>query len=755
MFLKGGCFLKKRSDKDKVLWNDNTRMIQRSRAHILRMVFVGVVVFLLSLVVFFFFYIQMNRMLQEQSSYYLEEITVKSAERLKEKVDGDLRMLEGIALFLGGLDHLDVDHWLAVMQDDALFSEFQRLGFMLPDGRMYTPEIYGVDFSERSYFQAVMQGEQVISEVFIDNVHQKPTLVYAVPIFQNEQVVGALGLGIVIREYEQCLHLPSFTGEGTVHLLDKNGAIILKLGTASIPKRLSLDTLLEDFSAGKSGIVRFDVKDNPRLLAYAPVGVQDWTLLLEIPNTFLLKTQSQVTFYSLLMTLLYGALMLFFPYYILFKKRSYEVSLLNLAYFDEMTGIANHTLFEESATRLIHEQESKYACVVLNIRRFKLINDLFGYAYGDALLKQIASMLPSFCAKNELYGRKGEDRFLLLLEQRDVEKRISAMLATFNTIVLPETARFKLEFVAGVYCIQETFHSIPICIDRATLALDHLDEGRGTDYLFYSEGIREKLLGESELVKSFQEALQSKQFFVLFQPKFNMETAQVVGAEALVRWNHPTRGLLSPLQFIPILEEHNLITELDMFVVREVCAKLRQWRDQGYGILPISVNQSRSHLDNPAYVSDLVYEVDRFGIEHSLLEFEMTESIFLDNLNHLKAVISALRIEGFSVSIDDFGSGYSSLNMLKNIIVDYLKLDREFLMEAEDDLRSQKVIQSVIQMAHDLGMLVVAEGVETKEQSDMLLGMGCTLAQGYYYERPISMTAFEGLLEKRAFTPLP
>ena len=247
---------------------------------------------------------------------------------------------------------------------------------------------------------------------------------------------------------------------------------------------------------------------------------------------------------------------------------------------------------------------------------------------------------------------------------------------------------------------------------------------------------------------TIQEALNSKQFFVMIQPKYNMLTQQVIGAEALVRWNHPTRGLLPPAQFIPLFEEHNLIVELDTFVLREVCDHLRQWQSLGLANLPISVNQSRAHLDNPLYVINLIKEIDFFGIEHSLLEFEMTESIFLGDLVLLKSVVSSLQAEGFSVSIDDFGSGYSSLNMLKNIKVDFLKLDREFLMDAEDDVRSHKVIQSVIQMAHDLGILVVAEGVETKKQAEMLMGLGCTLAQGYYYERPISIQAYEKLLSK-------
>ena len=729
---------------EKILKSTKAWKLHSTKRFVLHLALVGFVVFVFVVGVFFFFNRQVNLLMGEQSSFYLQEVATKSAERLKEKLDGDFAKLKGIALTLGGLEDIDVEYWIDELSDDPLLADVQGFGFILPDGKGYAKQFSGLDVSDRDYFAMAMQGQSVISDVFIDKVYNKPVLFYVEPIFTKGKVVGAVIFGIMTEEFEKYLLMPSFAGEGTIHLLDKKGTIILKLGNSTIPKRLSLETLQEDFSAGKKGIIRLE-GPNPRILAYAPVGIQDWILLLEVPHTFLVKSQKQTTLYSLAMTLLFGLFILIFPYSALFSRRKHEHSLLKLAYIDQLTGIANYTLFVEGAERLLEDRGPTYACVILNIRKFKLINDLFGYAYGDGMLKQIASMLPSFCFEHEVYGRRGGDRFLLFLRQGDIEERVKAMLVALNRIKLPDTASFKLDIVAGIYFLDKPM-AINICIDRATLALDHLIDKHGTNCLVYTDTIREKLLGESELVKSFQEALQTKQFFVLLQPKFNMMTGKVVGSEALVRWNHPSRGFLSPLQFIPVFEEHSLITALDMFVLRQVCEKLRRWQSEGLATFPISVNQSRAHLDNPSYVKDLIHEVDLYGIDHSLLEFEMTESIFLSNLEHLKDVVTKLRKEGFSISIDDFGSGYSSLNMLKNITVDVLKLDREFLMEAEDDIRSQTVIHSAIKMAHDLGMLVIAEGVETKEQADMLMAMDCTIAQGYYYEKPISMDAFEKLL---------
>lgn len=718
---------------------------KRTRFSLLHLTIIFFVISVFVVISFFFFNRQVNLLLKQQSSFYLQEVAIASADRLKEKLDGDRAKLKGIALALSGLDELDHEYWVEELTEDSLLGDMQGFGFILPNGKAYSKQFSDLDVSDRDYFNSVMQGNSILSDVLIDRVYNKPVLFYIEPIIQKGVVVGAVTFGIMTQEFEKYLLLPSFKGEGTMHLMDCEGSMILKLGNASIPKRIPLESLQEKFATQKSGIIHLEGNNNPRILAYAPVGVKCWNLLLEVPTSFLMKTQKQTTLYSLVMTVIFGLLIVIFLYSTLLRRKKYEYSLLELVYIDQLTGIANYTLFVENAEILIKKKGPKYACVVLNVRRFKLINDLFGYTYGDTLLKQIASTLPLFCSKDELFARKEVDRFILFLKQDEAEERVQALLATMNQIPLPDTARFKLEIEGGIFFMQGPL-AVNICIDRAALALDHLKGVHGRRYMVYDDAIRKQLLGESELIKDFQEALDTDQFFVLLQPKFNMMTEEMIGAEALVRWNHPTRGFLSPLQFIPVLEENNLITELDMFVLRKVCEKLYQWQGQGLALLPISVNQSRAHLDNPHYISDILQVVGQFSLDHTLLEFELTENIFLKNLDRLKVVVESLRREGFCVSIDDFGSGYSSLNMLKNIPIDYLKLDREFLMQEEDHIRSQKVIHSIIDMAHDLGILVIAEGVETRSQAEMLKAMGCTLAQGYYYERPIAIEAFEKLL---------
>lgn len=254
------------------------------------------------------------------------------------------------------------------------------------------------------------------------------------------------------------------------------------------------------------------------------------------------------------------------------------------------------------------------------------------------------------------------------------------------------------------------------------------------------------MLEDSELEKIFHTARENGQFFIMLQPKYSLHTKRLVGAEALVRWNHPKKGLLTPNQFIPMLEKHNLLVILDMFVLEEVCKLFLRWKQQGKPLFPISINQSRSHLLDIAYEKNLVSLVDRYEVPHSLMEFELTESLFLHDTKHLSEVLATLRNNDFLVSLDDFGSGYSSLSMLKDVQIDVIKMDQGFLTGVDEDNRGMQVVKHIIAMAKALHITTVAEGVETQKQVNMLAELGCDVVQGYYYSQPISVSEYEKLL---------
>lgn len=285
-------------------------------------------------------------------------------------------------------------------------------------------------------------------------------------------------------------------------------------------------------------------------------------------------------------------------------------------------------------------------------------------------------------------------------------------------------------------------------IDRANLALRKIKGSHDSAFYIYNDTIRNKLIMKREIENDMNAALENHEFKVFIQPKYCLQTRQIIGGEALVRWQHPTKGMISPFDFISIFEKNGFVTKLDMYVLETVCQKQQQWIAEGHKPQPIAINQSKLHFFNPNFIEELKNILSNYQIHPSLIELEFTESAVFDNIDTLLEVMEQLRKLGLKLSIDDFGTGYSSLNMLKDIEVDTLKLDRGFLMDTENEKRKKIIIQAIIDMAKTLSMTVVAEGIETKEQEDLLRDMGCDTGQGYFFAKPMPIEEFYKLLQQ-------
>ncbi len=365
------------------------------------------------------------------------------------------------------------------------------------------------------------------------------------------------------------------------------------------------------------------------------------------------------------------------------------------------------------------------------------------------MLLHFSKVLPRYTTKDGVCARLSGDKFILLCSYREketLERRISVITEELKRFSFPGSSPFQLDILIGISLIEGNAVPINAAIDRALFALSALKERQTSGSLYYDEVLRSELLEESELEKVFAKAIKDGEFYVVLQPKYSLQTRRLVGCEALVRWDHPGKGRLAPSQFIPLLEKHNLLVTLDMFVLEQVCTLIKGWQNKGLPIFPISVNQSRSYLFNTHYERTLVDLIDRYGVSHQLIEFELTESLFLNDVKHLSLVLASLRSHSFLVSIDDFGSGYSSLTMLKDVGIDVIKLDQGFLKGTDEHHRGKVVVQHVIAMAKQLGITTVAEGVETSEQAQMLQLLGCDVVQGYFFSHPLEISEYEALL---------
>ncbi|MBO5302902.1 MAG: GGDEF domain-containing protein [Lachnospiraceae bacterium] len=431
------------------------------------------------------------------------------------------------------------------------------------------------------------------------------------------------------------------------------------------------------------------------------------------------------------------------------KEVALNYRLEQMSEYDEMTGLFNRNAFVRRVEIFAQKdkkgmQEGKYALIYFDILRFKAVNDMFGMKEGDRLLKYIANRALESVGNADMVCRLGSDKFMIFIrtEGRDLQTFVENVSNKITDYDLP----FKLICNIGVYVTNEGVVSANTMIDRAVLAQSAIKGSYTKRYNFYTESLRKDMLSEQEIAGMMVSALAEKQFVVYYQPQYNHSTGTLVGAEALVRWNHPERGLISPGIFIPIFEKNGFITQLDLYVFEQCCRFVKERLDRGESTVPVSSNFSRYDIFQPDFVEKLEEIRKAYDVPVKYLRVEITESVAVGGSAHVNDVVKRLHSCGYIVEMDDFGSGYSSLNVLKDIDLDMIKLDMLFMSEASESNRGGTILSSVVRMAKWLQMPVIAEGVETAEQADFLHSIGCNYIQGYLYSKPLPEAEYKELL---------
>lgn len=420
---------------------------------------------------------------------------------------------------------------------------------------------------------------------------------------------------------------------------------------------------------------------------------------------------------------------------------------------DSLTGVYLLTSFKEQAQKLIQRHNDvKYAVIYTDFADFKYINDVFGYAYGDSILTHYGKLLLEEVQVAELCGRVSADHFVLLMKYKQREELINRLKHVDQGVLQYMENSYDhhvLSTCCGICCLQDVDEQLKIdgYLNRANLVRSTVKSGVNPNYMFYNNEIRQHLMEEKNLESQLHEAFVKDEFIVYYQPKVDVKSGQITSAEALVRWCLNDEKMISPDRFIPILERTFMINQLDQIVMNKVCIWLRQNLDKGMTVLPISVNVSRLQFYDQNFVERYVEIRDHYKIPSELIEIEFTESIVFDNILLLESIIVNLKQHQFLCSIDDFGKGYSSLSLLKDLPVDYLKIDSYFFQESNDVERDFALIQGIVDMAHKLHMKTIAEGIESPKQVKMLQTIGCDYIQGYIYFKPMNEKAFAALLQ--------
>lgn len=711
----------------------------------------------------------LQRSMLEETNVYLQEVASRLSSMVDYRLSATLQNLHATATAYSQItDPEEAQGYLA-----TIAKQYDFLCLLVSDeqGRFVTKDGQYWDLTAQSYIQKALTGEDAISDVTYLPDTAAEGIFCVVPCYEGKQVVGVLGAFIGKEKIQGYLNVNSFAGQGFAHIIEKNGDFVVLSQNANAylgqgnyftvlqeygqpASGYSIAKLREDISQDKSGIFYFTMDDGiSRVLAYQPLTSQNWYLLSVVPTQV---TNRQMYFFSHLAIIINAIVVLLFValiVFILLLQRQNQRRLEEMAFVDPVTLGPSRAKFEIDASTAIRQAAAgSYVLVAADIEKFKLINDAYGSEQGDRTLRYVYHIFQRHLAVGELTARITGDTFNLLLwwagEERLLE-RLQQIVEDVNQFNHYLEQKYYLVFTVGIYVVSEpTLHLITMQ-DRANVARGNSKHGHTDSFYscaFYTDVERRRLVREKEIMNRVSGALANQEFIVYLQPKVSLEKQQIAGAEALVRWEDEEHNIISPGEFIPILEKNGFIAQLDLYVFTEICRLLRKWLDEGKQPVPISVNLSRAHLRRPDFLAEFRSVCQRYQIPPQLLEMELTETLVFEDIVTLRRVMEEIHAYGFRCALDDFGSGYSSLNMLKDVPADVLKLDKAFFeQETGNRQRGNAVVESVIEMAKKLNMTTVAEGVEQLRQVEFLRAAKCDMVQGYVFSPPITISAFEKL----------
>lgn len=736
---------------------------------IFSLVFCGVLLF------YYLYYHHCKETIFEESSAYLVDLSKGISDFINEKIDSYYDFLHMMSNFLAvqKVDNMQEVKNLIFKQDEEL--RYQDLLFIDDASVGHRLNGKAISLSDDKYIQkTITSKKQSLST--LQTIDYKKTVLLSIPVYNlylDEKNIVALALSIEAEEFERVLSLPLFNERASSFLVNEEGKLMIGSSTHN-EVSIGYDTFQKFYQSQKDAVtiftndveqsntkeigqVNFSVDGQHISMTYKQTDYEDLYLLTFLSGTMAYKKSNMLLKTTLM---IFGGILvisLALAFFLALFHRKYRIKLESIAYVDPVTGGNTLQAFYKSVAETITASKKKqYALIYTNIRNFKMLNEQLGYNNCNSILQCIYESIRANMKGKEVVGRVMSDHFCVLLEYKNNENLRNRffswyMLAKQKIEQKQRSHWTQPEIEFGVFIIEEPLVSIPQMLDRAKLALcdTKVITNSRLRYAIYDDQLRQKLLREQHIEVIMEDALQQGEFQVYLQPKYSTTDEQLIGAEALTRWISKTEGIIYPSEFIPIFEKNGFIVKLDFWIFEEVCRLLRNWLDNGSEPIKISVNCSRILFKEADFVAKYVAIAQSYNIPPYLIEIEMTENLVLENMDRFIKVIEEIQKAGFGCSVDDFGSGYSSLSLIKDIAVDTLKLDKVFFRYSEQEKeRAKFVISSILSMAKSLSMKTVAEGVENREQVEMLKQLGCDYIQGYVFAKPMPVTEFNQVFNR-------
>lgn len=716
------------------------------------------------------FTVYMMQISEKNAQEYLENMAKRVAYLMSVKVKSDVQSL---AVLSGSLS----THTQTFSNDDVTDfllknvanPKYHRLSFTYPDGTNIRVQdgvgkLPSANMEGISCFRIAMNGAPCFADASPEALAKSGFVNrYYVPVFdKNNRVVGVLGSMIDSDEFRKIMDNNDFNDTGFTHVIDKNGNYSIKAinetNTVSnfYDQHLNFigttpQKLLEDMHSKKAGFYTFKPKaDKIYVGAYARIGASDQYVQINVPKNIAMMHVDYILYTIAIIVLIIGALLLFLLRFAAKLSKEHEEIIYKVAFTDPLTDGFNKNKFLLDAKELLIENRNcRYVMISAEIKKFDMIKELYGYKRAGKILKNVYSIIKRNLSKDSVCARDFGSSFVILYKYEKKEylikyfiNKILADVEKYNTEVMSKmTPDFKnhagmaVNVVFGIYPISDKTQSVNLMCDRAALAKQNLENEQS--YLFYDESFREQVLEDKTIEDDMYTALDRGQYKIYLQPKFDMQTLNLTGAEALIRWNHPTLGLLNPEKFIPLFEQNGFMLALDNFVWKEAIKYIAERKKQELPIFPIAINVSKVHFASDKFIGYLSKLTQQYDVSPSNIAIQIAEDVCMEYKYQIVEFTEKIKAAGFRVEIDNFGSDEFYMDILRSAKIDTLNLDRVLLQNSIGDDRGETILKNMISLASALNVSTTSVGVETQAQGWFLKQAGCKDVQGFLFGEPI------------------
>lgn len=720
------------------------KKVLKKRIH--KLLFVSVVIVCAILLMAFLFINHADQSLNEATYTTMNQEVSLCKQRISSQIKTDFVLLETISKSLS----MDTDVQEGIQNLDD--SQFKAIGYI--DSTKNTVlsnkgshiEYSSLSKSLRKKIDLALDGTESVIIQKHNSLTEGFVITYTVPVFKNQKIIGALSADSDLSVYSSLMKKSIYGGN--LYITDLTDFYSIQKNKESD----SVLAVLKDIKLSEKSNGLIGVNGNEHGIVVSSIGISGWYLCYVNSARSLnhsLYIISRATSYVFMLFVLVVMALLWIAYILMVRSNE---EMIDLAYTDQLTGAVSFTRF----TQLVSYQAKKnqnYSLVALNIRRFKFMNEVLGRDKADEFLRTIVKCVKPCLKNQEVMCRDSADVFYLMLMETN-EPKIRERLGFIFDKIRSETRHFSYEYelCCGVVNNEKLIESYSVeqMLTNVMFALSQSKEMSSENVCFFDEKVHEKKEFENFVESKMQEALDSERFEMVLQPKVDLNTNQVVAAEALVRWRLEDGTYLQPFQFVGIFEKNRFCSKLDFYMLRKAIVQIRTWMDMGIEPVKISVNQSRIVFYDENYIPELKALLDEYQISGSWITLEVLESTVIDDIDMFNETLSNVKKLGFSVSLDDFGSGYSSLNVLSKLSIDELKIDRIFLHNNSiyENQKTQWILEAIINFAKKLNIVVVVEGVETRADDAFIKKLGANIGQGYFYGKPLSIHVFNELITK-------